>query len=237
MNAVLDIGNTLTKLGKILENGEMEVNSKPHEQIGEVLNGLKIERLLVCSVRKKREIGNELFKNVVEVTYLNHKTPTPVKLRYNTPETLGMDRLAAIMGAKIAFPNENCLVIDCGTCITYDFLNNDSEYLGGAIAPGINMKFRALNTFTDQLPLTSIAKEEIKLLGNTTESCIRSGVILGTLAEIEQTIQLYQTKFGKVNVILTGGDAKYFESKINTPIFVRSNLVLEGLKGILEYNK
>ncbi|MEM7548107.1 MAG: type III pantothenate kinase [Bacteroidota bacterium] len=237
MNAVVDIGNTLTKLGKIHEGNRIEVISGSSvSNILEINSEIRFDYLLVSSVRQNDQDLESLQTIATNVLKLDQNTALPFHSHYKTPETLGPDRLAGIAGSQLIFPKQNNLVIDCGTCITYDFLSSNSDYLGGGISPGMTMKFKALKEFTSKLPLVEL--DQISdLNGLSTKECINSGVLWGTVAEIQGIINRYQTKFGEMNVLLTGGDATYFESKINTPIFVRSNLVLEGLKGILEFNK
>lgn len=169
---------------------------------------------------------------------LNNKTPLPINLAYDTPKTLGSDRIALSVGASILFPNKNCLIIGTGTCITLDFLAKTGEYLGGAISPGLTMRLQSLNIFTDKLPLVKLKKnkKEFPLIGKTTEESIESGVLNGTFAEIEGTIAKYKENYKDLTVILTGGDLKLFEKNLKSNIFVFSNLQAIGLNRILNYN-
>jgi type III pantothenate kinase len=159
----------------------------------------------------------------------------PLKILYKTPATLGVDRLAAACGARALFPLQHCLTIDAGTCVTFDFIDMDGNYYGGAISPGMNMRFQALHTFTARLPLVSPAGEA-NLIGDSTESSIRSGVINGLAAEIDGIIHQYQLKFEGLRAILCGGDALFFENKLKASIFASPELVLVGLNSILIYN-
>lgn len=152
-----------------------------------------------------------------------------------TPETLGKDRLAAVIAASNIFPGSDLLVIDAGTAITYDFINKDREYHGGSISPGINMRFKALNTFTGRLPLIDPEPFD-QLIGLNTHEAILSGVMNGARYEMNGIIEDYQLKFPHLKTILTGGDAIYFDKKLKSNIFVSSNLVILGLKLILKYN-
>jgi type III pantothenate kinase len=158
---------------------------------------------------------------------------------YKTPNTLGADRLAGAVGATVLFPDENNLVIDMGTCITLDFVNKDGEYKGGAILPGISMKFKALHTFTNKLPLLSTENlvDTANIIGNDTQSSIILGVINATCYELEGFVDRYIDTFGPINIIFTGGDAIYFEKRVKFPNFVNSNLLLIGLNKILNYNE
>ena len=164
----------------------------------------------------------------------------PIQNLYKTPSTLGADRLAVSVGAVALFPNQNNLVIDMGTCITLDFVNSNNEYLGGVIMPGISMKFKALHTFTDKLPLLSVSNSnsvDFCIVGDDTLSSIISGVIGGTILELEGFVSRYIEKFGKMNIIFTGGDAIYFEKRVNFPNFADSSLLLVGLNKILNTNE
>ena len=135
----------------------------------------------------------------------------------------------------IFFPKKNTLVIDAGTCITYDFIDAKGNYLGGGISPGIRMRLQAMNEFTAKLPLVK-QKNSKKFIGNDTESSLRVGGQIGTVMEIRGFIRAYETTFGKINIILTGGDSKALAKHFENHIFVNNNLVLRGLNKILNYN-
>ncbi len=193
-----------------------------------------IKSCIVSSVRKK------IPKNIFDIKHkvdkfivLCHKTKLPIKINYKTPDTLGMDRIAAAIGAKKMFPEDNCIVIDAGTCITYDFIDKKNVYQGGNIAPGISMRAKAMNRFTDNLPLVGIEYNEDPL-GKSTEEALQNGSLRGTFWEISTFIQLILDKFGDTKVILTGGDAKYFVNHFNFKIFANPNLILVGLNEIIK---
>ena len=154
---------------------------------------------------------------------------------YTTPATLGVDRIAAICGAIEIFPQQNCLVVDAGTCINYEFLDAALNYHGGAISPGIQMRFDALHKFTARLPLIK-EFNKTELVGNSTESCMTSGVVNGVVAEVNGIIEKYAQKFPDLGVILCGGDAYFFENNLKQPIFAAPDLVLHGLNRILQHN-
>jgi len=159
----------------------------------------------------------------------------PIKIAYATPQTLGVDRIAAACGASFLYPNEDCLVIDAGTCINYEFLDRNKIYHGGAISPGIFMRFEAMHSFTSKLPLVkSISKSN--LIGDSTESCMQSGVMNGVLAEVNGIIKRYKDLYPNIRVILSGGDHSFFENNLKHPIFVAPDLVFDGLNGILLYH-
>jgi type III pantothenate kinase len=166
---------------------------------------------------------------------LTASLPLPISNLYATPQTLGGDRLASVCGAHQKFPGSHCLVIDAGTCIKYDFLDKDGQYHGGAISPGLKMRFQAMHQFTAKLPLVEIV-EDPKLIGNTTETSLQSGALNGAVAEMNGIILQYEQKFEGLQVILSGGDGPFFENKLKRPIFALPELVLSGLNSILIYN-
>jgi type III pantothenate kinase len=139
------------------------------------------------------------------------------------------------VGGQSFFPGRNVLVISTGTCITYDFINNRKEYLGGAISPGMEMRFRALHTFTGRLPLISV-KDTHELIGNNTAKAILSGVVNGMIGEIEHVAGQYLHLYPDLKVILSGGDLNYFDKRLKISIFAFPNIVLHGLYQILEFN-
>jgi type III pantothenate kinase len=155
--------------------------------------------------------------------------------KYNTPETLGKDRLAGVVGAMQLMPASDILVIDAGTALTYDIVTSSGEYLGGAISPGITMRYKALHTFTNRLPLLDY-NDDAQLIGYDTSSCIHSGVLNGAAAEMEGIIQQYRQIYPGLRIILTGGDQNYFDKRLKIKTFAAPNLVLEGLNLILDFN-
>ncbi len=235
MNAAIDIGNTRAKLG-IFEDDKLVSFETFNvlEDLTNVINKNNISKLIVSSVKEQNDVIKQLLNKDQEVFFLDFNTPLPFNNHYQSP-TLGLDRIAVIAGAQTLFPDENTLAIDMGTCITYDVLEQGSHYNGGAISPGIHMRFKSLHNFTARLPLVTV-DHEINILGKTTEECIQSGVIHGVSGEIGAFITTYKEKFNPLNVIITGGDAKYFESKIKATIFAIPELVLVGLNAILRHN-
>jgi type III pantothenate kinase len=234
MNAVIDLGNTFGKLAffdglqlRSFERGKVKTLLKS-------LNKVNLEKIIVCSVTKTKEELETLFSEFPSKHILTKNSKLPIKNDYGTPETLGFDRIAAATGAFYKFPNENCLIIDMGTALKYDFITSEGSFKGGIISPGMKMRFKALHTFTKKLPL--IEKEGIPhLIGDSTKTCIQSGVINGITAELNGIIERYRTN-GDLKIILSGGDADFFESQINYPTFAAPNLVLEGLNRILIHN-
>lgn len=234
---IIDQGNTLTKIA-LFEGEEIKWvhNYKSFSQadvnslgIGHVIKGG-----IISSVSKSETSLISMFPWISWIV-LDHKTAIPIKNNYKTPETLGKDRLAAVVAANYLFPDTDLLVIDAGTAITYDFINSNGEYLGGSISPGLNMRFKALNHFTGRLPLID-TEPFSQLIGLNTNEAILSGVMNGALHEMDGIIGEYQLKYPGIKTILTGGDAIYFDKKLKSNIFVSSNLVILGLKLILKHN-
>ena len=163
-------------------------------------------------------------------------TPVPIVNRYKTPQTLGMDRVAAAVGAWTLHKGVDLLVVDMGTAITFDFVNSAGEYLGGNIAPGMNLRYRSLAEHTGALPLVQGVVADF-CWGDTTESAIRSGVINGIRAEIEGYINRLKQNNSELLVFLTGGDLNIFDIREKSGIFAVKNLVITGLDCIYRYNE
>lgn len=241
MNLVLDLGNSYGKIAvcegtEIIESAVYpEISMK---EISYFITRYKdIKGAIISSVvNHSRELIDYLSSSFEFFLELNPATPLPVKNHYKTPETLGYDRIAAVTGAHTIYPDNNVLVIDAGTALTYDVVTEKGEYLGGNISPGMNMRFKALNKFTNRLPLLSAGDEEINLLGASTDEAIRSGVVNGVILEIEGFISSVSQSFNKLKVLITGGDANSFELRLKSSIFVVSHLNLIGLNRILDYN-
>jgi type III pantothenate kinase len=233
---VVDIGNTSTKYG-IFEGDALvkQGTFKTGEELPEaVLN--KYENAIVASVAGNIQPIKERLSVQGKLLELTAQTALPVLNEYATPQTLGVDRIAAAVGANYFFLNRNCLVFDAGTSITHEFITSSASYQGGGIAPGLAMKFKALHTFTQRLPLVEQTSENYPLTGKTTQESIQSGVLNGTVAELNGIIQQYSAFAADLVVILCGGDAGFFESKLKGRIFVIPELVLIGLHRILIYN-
>ena len=167
---------------------------------------------------------------------LSHESKVPFKNSYATPQTLGIDRIALATAAFYHAPHKNTLVIDAGTCITYDMVNDFDEYLGGAISPGLEMRYKAMHQQTSALPLLPV-EAPLDLIGNTTNSSMHSGVVNGICAELDGIIDQYATRFKDLTVILTGGDSHFLSKRLKNTIFADSKFLLKGLNYLLEYNK
>ncbi len=240
MNLIVDIGNHKIKLAVFQgDNMLTAVSLSPKDATD------KVKKLLVTYPDLSRSIvaasGQvptellQLIKNNLKVFVLSHTAKVPYINEYATPKTLGLDRIALAAAAASQYPKQNVLVIDAGTCITYDFVNNKNAYLGGAISPGLYMRYRALHEFTAGLPLLS-PKEHNQLIGDSTFDAMHSGVIIGMIAEIQGFINRYKTQYTDLTVILTGGDLLFLLDHLKNGIFANSNFLLEGLNYLLELN-
>lgn len=236
MNLVVDHGNSAAKVGIFDHQTLMEKHTLlTVEALQHFLVKSTAENIIISSVKKDVALVASWATQASKKFILHHTLPLPINNLYATPETLGMDRLAGVSGAHQLFPLQHCLVIDAGTCITYDFLDREGNYHGGGISPGLKMRFQAVHTFTAKLPLVS-PKENVNLIGSTTELSIQSGVVNGLLTETEGIIHQYRNKFKDLRVILCGGDASFFENQLKASIFASPELVLIGLNSILIYN-
>lgn len=237
MNIVIDQGNTFAKVG-VFENNEL-IDSKSglsDKELIDFVSSMNVKAICISSVSKQEIELVSLFADYCKtILVLNSSTDLPIQKRYETPQTLGNDRIAAAIGAKYIFPHHDCLVIDMGTCITYDLIDKDQNFEGGIISPGLRMRFKALNSFTKRLPLIESPNPSQDLIGKSTEKAMQSGVMNGILAEMSGFINQYQEIYPKCKVLLCGGDAQYFERRLKIPIFVSSSLVLIGLNHILNY--
>ena len=237
MNLSIDLGNTYAKTGLFQENELIETRWKlTYSELVNYVQMTRPQRIMVSSVSYSEEQLRTEFANITpEIYLLKSTTPVPIKKLYDTPETLGADRVAAAVGARVLFPDKSCVVIDMGTCITYDLVGLDDNFYGGIISPGVRMRFKAMNTFTKRLPL--LEPEAIpELIGKSTKHAMQSGVMNGILSEINGFVEEYSKVLTNINVILCGGDATYFANRIKNPNFVIPELVLIGLNRILEYN-
>ena len=234
MFLALDIGNSKTKWG-LFENGNLSsrgvfLNSA---EIPVFWNSIPISGIVHSSSGK---IGGNLrsFINCHPQSLDLNSLPLPFESHYETPDTLGRDRVAAIKGGLAKFKNSDLLVIDAGTCITYDFIDKNGSHLGGTISPGIKMRLKAVNAFTDKLPLLSEMPDSVEPIAKNTNSAIGQGALVGVLYETEGYISYVKSLFPKVKILVTGGDAWIFVKFIKIEIFAEPNLVLMGLNEILK---
>lgn len=234
----IDIGNTRIKWA-VYDGNDMvhyEVFERGFERrLDNLLEKYDISQSISSSTRKRARTFQDSVAERLPHIILSHETSIPIINAYETPETLGRDRLAGVVAAYGKKKNENSLVIDAGTCITYDFIDQDGVYHGGNIAPGVYMRLEAMHHFTDGLPLIDREMPE-GLLGVSTKTAMQNGAVRGTLLEIQSFIEAIELRYGTVNVFLTGGDADFFGEKLNSEIFVAPKLILEGLNEILKHN-
>ena len=174
------------------------------------------------------------YENQVKVHFVSNNSIFPFENLYQTTKTLGIDRLVLATGAVIRFPGQNRLVIDAGTCVTYDFINDKNQYLGGAISPGIRLRYQSLHNYTAKLPLLSI-QEPDNFIGNSTQNSIHSGIINGLTNEIDGFIDEYKQQYSNFIIILTGGDAEFLAKRLKNTIFANPNFLLESLNQTFQY--
>ncbi|MGF1638772.1 MAG: type III pantothenate kinase [Cyclobacteriaceae bacterium] len=237
MQVVIDIGNTRTKIGLFDGNNFVRTEFVTDEtQVADVISNLRPSSIILSSVGNDMDELREILKEFCPVLKFKNTTPVPIELDYESRDTLGVDRLAGVVGAFTLFPGHACLVIDAGTCITYDVIDADGVYRGGAISPGTAMRFKAMHKFTARLPMKELS-ENLSLPGKDTGNCMNSGVAYGTAFEMEGMIDYFEKQYRPLKTILCGGDAIFFESKIKRYIFANSDLVLVGLNSILQYNE
>lgn len=237
MNLAIDIGNTFTKTA-LFKNDELVsyvVSEKVMDAI-HLANHQDVSKVIICSVGKDISHYLNLVENKSRIIILNKDTKLPFELNYNSPMTLGVDRIAAVAGGIQMFPKTNLLVIDLGTCITYDFIDSESIYQGGAISPGMVMRFKALNEYTAKLPFINSPSEKIGFIGKSTDECLEFGVINGIIAELDLQIRTYYKSFENLKVLICGGDANFFKTKLESEVTVCLELVMLGLNNILQYN-
>ena len=240
MNLVVDIGNNYFKLG-IFENSNLiytfsDKNSEINNEIEIVLTKYKNVSYAIISNVSSLSVFEVFKKFEIKVLKLDSTLALPFILNYKTPETLGNDRLALAAAASTLYPHSNKLIIDVGTCITIDFVDHDNNFFGGSISPGLEMRYKSLNNYTANLPLLKIGGD-YNFPGDSTNSSIHAGVIGGVCNEIMGFITKIDSKHDNIEVILTGGNAKFLSKRLKITIFANQNFILEGLNCILNLNK
>lgn len=243
MNLCIDQGNSRTKIAIFDEDGKM-VNhfiykNFSSQDIEKLFDLFPISNSIISSVVNiEPAVVNVLHRRSKFFLLFDHTTPVPIRNGYDTPNTLGQDRLAAAVGANCLSPDSNLLIIDAGSAITYDFVSDHNEYLGGNIAPGMKMRFMALKNQTKKLPLVEIdEKQIIPLFGRNTNDAILAGVVRGIKYETEGYMRTLQKRVGNFTTYLTGGNAAYIQANLRLPVVLEKHLVLIGLNRILTYNK
>jgi type III pantothenate kinase len=234
-----DIGNSSTKVGTFEHDILVKRESKPFDHTFAALRSANFETpdyVVIASVTRSHNSLIQYFESLrIPVLELTHTTPLPFVNAYRTPETLGKDRLASAAGAHQLYPGETCLIIDAGTCLKYDMIDAKGVYLGGNIAPGIQMRIDAMQHFTAKLP--SVPKEwPSNNIGNDTKTALQNGALQGALLEVQGFIALYKKQFGNIKVLFSGGDASFLHPHLSDEsITLQPDIVLYGLNHILKH--
>ncbi|WP_036156835.1 type III pantothenate kinase [Maribacter forsetii] len=241
MNLIIDAGNTNVKLAIFKKSEIIHLETVVVDLFVEAVKKIfkefpKIKYSIVSSVGSLSKEQMKVVAVFCNLHELSNRSKVPFKNSYASPQTLGVDRLALVTAAYYFNPHHNNLIIDAGSCVTYDMLNDFDEYLGGAISPGVQMRYKAMHEQTAKLPLLE-KKELLDYIGNTTENCLHSGVVNGITLEIDGVIDLYKARFENLTVILTGGDTQFLSKRLKNTIFADSKFLLKGLNYLLEYNK
>lgn len=195
----------------------------------------KITDLWVSSVSDIEKRAFEGLLDSVKIHFIGHLDSFPFHNLYATPATLGLDRMVLAAGAVLQYPKTNRLIIDAGTCITYDIVDENDNYLGGAIAPGLRLRYESLHHYTAKLPLLTLEMPE-KYIGNSTNQSIHSGVVHGVLHEIEGYISKFREDYENFTIILTGGDSDFLAKRLKSTIFANSNFLLESLNHLFQFD-
>jgi type III pantothenate kinase len=243
-NLVIDIGNTFTKIAVF--TGDELRQAVHHKRLSpEIINTLltdhSVDKAIISSVKKTAEDWEGVLQGTLPVTYFNSGMTPGIINRYHTPDTLGLDRLAAAIGAHYLYPGRDNLIIDAGTCITYDWVDSGGNYFGGSISPGLNMRYKSLNNYTAALPLIEPDSTFVDKQGTDTQSSMLSGVQNGIKYELTGFINSYKKDGLDMNIILTGGDSIFFDTLLKNSIFAPyiendPYLVLKGLNAAIQNN-
>ncbi|RYD57858.1 MAG: type III pantothenate kinase [Sphingobacteriales bacterium] len=236
----IDWGNSRVKAAIFKDKKLVEVqnfsDSEAANSLASLISQHQPTKGILCSVVKHpQDVEQMLRENLRHFSILDSNTRVPIMNAYTTPGTLGADRLATVVAAHMLNPDKNNLVISVGTCITYNFIQKTRTYRGGAISPGLHMRLKAMNQFTDRLPEVKV-DGDLLLLGYDTDTCMRSGAIFGMAAEMDGMIDRFASQYPDFNAILTGGDGPFFASKLKNKIFADPDLLLKGLNLIVDYN-
>jgi type III pantothenate kinase len=239
MVLVLDLGNTNVKiavfeLDKLLFKKTLEYSEWKKELENIFKKFSEIKNIVASSVTNRQEFDGLYLPKDIKIHHILASSTFPFQNLYKTPETLGIDRMVLAAGAVLKYPNQDCLIIDAGTCITYDFITKDNHYLGGAISPGLLLRYKALNNYTARLPLLELEMPDYEI-GDCTKNAIHSGVVNGVLYEIDGHIQTFSSNKENFIIILTGGDALFLAKRLKNTIFANSNFLLESLSQTFQY--
>jgi type III pantothenate kinase len=238
MNLCIDIGNSRIKYGVFDEEKLVKYFAEENynlSTISELLLEYPIAKTIISSTRNINPSWMELLKKKTLLFIINDDIKIPIKIEYDTPYTLGKDRIMAAVAAYKLYPKSNNIIINAGTCITSDVIDTNGIYKGGNISPGIKMRIKAMHEFTDKLPMVDIAYNE-DILGQSTVKALQNGAVRGALYEMHSFIDDIFSMYNNVNVIVSGGDSKIFAKHLKFKIFAIPNLVLLGLNEILRYN-
>lgn len=239
MILTIDVGNTRIK-GAVFESDTLveQFQFEPkalQNGIESILNKYpSTSDLVVASVGNFDKNDFLSFSNQIAIYFISHTDPFPFLNAYATPNTLGIDRMVLAAGATLRYPNHNRLVIDAGTCVTYDFVSQDDVYLGGAISPGLRLRYESLHNYTAKLPLLESECPDY-FIGNSTANAIHSGIVNGLAHEMDGFIEEYRTRYSNFIIILTGGDAEFLAKRLKNTIFANSNFLLESLNRTFQY--
>ena len=243
----IDVGNTSSKIA-VFQGAEIIAFFRKRDlEVSELeawCETYNIESIAYSASGSDSDEVIQFVQNYGQHMFLAYDCNMPIRILYKTPETLGRDRIAAVLGAVHLYPAENVLVVDLGTCVTYEILTASGDYLGGNISPGMLMRLKSMHHFTARLPLVDMAGDDF-WIGNSTESALRNGAVLGTQLEIESFIGRAELFFGQLTgnyidnckIIFTGGDAAFMGERIEKKVLVEPNLVHKGLYELLKFNK
>ena len=241
MLLAIDVGNTKIKFAVFEQNTLIEKEIASHLDWKITLEKIlkkyvEIQNCIVSSVGKLEKSDFLSFLSEKKVIFISRDIKFPFQNKYDTPNTLGIDRMVLAAGAVLQFPNQNRLVIDAGTCITYDYIDNNQNYLGGAISPGIRLRYESLHNYTAKLPLL-YREEPDSNIGKSTNQSIHSGVINGVVNEIDGFIDDFKVQNDKFIIILTGGDSDFLAKRLKNTIFANPNFLLESLNQTFQFNQ
>ncbi len=240
VNLCIDWGNSFVKAaifsGDNIVQSFQCTDAEAIDMINDIIAKNKPESAILCSVAGNQETTMLALRSGVRFVYkLDMNTSLPIMNAYHSPDTLGADRLALVAGAYQSFPDKNVLVVSLGSCITYNFIQKNRAFRGGAISPGLQMRFKCMHDYTDKLPFAK-AEGDLLLLGYDTDTSLRSGVVHGIAHEIEGFVNAYAAQYPDFNAVLTGGDAAFFGNKLKSKIFADPDLLMKGLNLILNHN-
>ncbi|MGJ8746040.1 type III pantothenate kinase [Polaribacter sp.] len=240
MNLIIDVGNTNVKAAVFKQDTLVKsfVFDKKIiiSEIKKILKKHAISSAIIASVASITHHKLQKLQKLLPLLVVSSNINVPFINLYKTPNTLGVDRIGLVVAALKKYPKQNVLIIDAGSCVTFDFINKKGEYLGGAISPGINMRYKALHTFTANLPYLNKEIPE-SAIGKTTHESIHAGIIQGVINELEGSILTYKEKFKDLTVVLTGGDTNFLSKQLKSGIFANQNFLLLGLNELLIFNK